>query len=59
VIVVDRVQLAVCISQLVKHDYPGKWPGIAEKVALYLQSDRVETWMGALVALYHLVKNFE
>ncbi|KAK2188208.1 hypothetical protein NP493_140g03054 [Ridgeia piscesae] len=54
-----RVQLAVCISQLVKHDYPGKWPGIAEKVALYLQSDRVETWMGALVALYHLVKNFE
>ena len=54
-----RVQLAVCISQMVKHDYPGRWPGIAEKVAAYLQSDQHATWMGALVCLYQLVKNFE
>ena len=54
-----RVQLAVCISQMVKHDYPGRWPGIAEKVAMFLQSDQHDTWMGALICLYQLVKNFE
>jgi hypothetical protein len=54
-----RVQLAVCISQMVKHDYPGRWPGIAEKVAMFLQSDQHETWMGALICLHQLVKNFE
>ena len=55
----DRVQQAVCISQMVKHDYPGRWPGIAEKVAMFLQSDQHVTWMGALICLYQLVKNFE
>ncbi|KAK2154166.1 hypothetical protein LSH36_275g06021 [Paralvinella palmiformis] len=54
-----RVQLAVCISQLIKYDYPARWPGIAEKVAMYLQSDAHNTWMGALICLYQLVKNFE
>ncbi len=44
---------------MVKHDYPGRWPGIAEKVAMYIQSDKVETWLGALLCLYQLVKNFE
>lgn len=54
-----RVQLAVCISHLVKHDFPGKWPGIAPKVAGYIESEQHETWMGALICLYQLVKNFE
>lgn len=55
----SRVQLGVCISQIVKQDYPGKWPGIAEKVMMYLKSDRHDTWLGALVCLYQLVKHFE
>jgi len=54
-----RVQLSVCISQMVKHDYPGRWPGIAEKVAMYMQSDKAETWLGATICLYQLIKNFE
>ena len=54
-----RAQLSVCVSQIVKQDYPVKWPGIAEKVLGYLQSDRHDTWLGALVCLYSLVKNFE
>ena len=58
-LVVCRVQLTVCVSQMVKHDYPGRWPGIAEKVAMYLQSDKADTWLGALLCLYQLVKNFE
>lgn len=54
-----RVQLTVCISIMVKHDYPGRWPGIAEKVAMYLQSQEANTWLGALLCLYQLIKNFE
>ena len=58
-ILIFRVQLAVCVSQLVKHDYPGRWPGIAEKAAHYLKSEHHQTWMGALICIYQLVKNFE
>jgi len=57
--VFSRIQLGVCISQMVKHDFPGKWPGIAEKEMMYLKSDRHDTWHGALVCLYQLVKHFE
>ena len=56
---ISRVQLGVCISQIVKQDFPGKWPGIAEKVMMYLKSDRHDTWSGALVCLHQLVKHFE
>jgi hypothetical protein len=35
---VFRVQLGVCISQIVKHDFPGKWPQIVEKISIYLQT---------------------
>ena len=55
----SRVQLAVCVSQIVKQDFPGKWPGVAEKVLMYLKSERHETWPGALVCLHQLVKHFE
>lgn len=54
-----RVQLAVCVSHIVKHDFPGKWPNLAEKIHGYLKSDRHDTWLGALLCLYQLVKNFE
>ena len=54
-----RVQLGVCVSQIVKQDFPGKWPGVAEKVLMYLKSDRHDTWLGALVCLHQLVKHFE
>lgn len=54
-----RVQLACCVTQLVKHDYPGKWPGIAEKVLGFLQSERHDTWLGSLICLQQLVKNYE
>ena len=55
----SRVQLGVCVSQIVKQDFPGKWPGVAEKVLMYLKSDRHDTWLGALVCLHQLVKHFE
>jgi len=47
------------VSQIVKQDFPGKWPGVAEKVLMYLKSERHDTWLGALVCLHQLVKHFE
>lgn len=54
-----RVQLGVCVSQIVKHDFPGKWPQIVEKISIYLQTPDPTGWLGALVCLYQLVKNYE
>jgi len=54
-----RVQLAACVSSMIKSDYPDKWPGIAEKIVTNLESDKHNTWLGSLICLYQLVKNFE
>ncbi|XP_061173648.1 importin-7-like [Saccostrea echinata] len=54
-----RVQLCVCISHMIKHDYPGRWPNVPEKILLYIQSDNHATWMGALMCLYQMVKVYE
>uniref|UniRef100_A0A8C5C6K6 Importin 7 n=1 Tax=Gadus morhua TaxID=8049 RepID=A0A8C5C6K6_GADMO len=34
-----RVQLTTCIHHMIKHDYPGKWTTIVDKIGFYLQSD--------------------
>ncbi|KAM7292823.1 putative Ran-binding protein [Ixodes scapularis] len=54
-----RVQLAVCLTNILKHDFPGRWTGIVDKVSIYLQSPESAGWMGSLLALYQLVKNYE
>ncbi|KAH0951493.1 hypothetical protein HN011_002965 [Eciton burchellii] len=54
-----RVQLAVCISNIVKHDFPGKWTQIVDKITIYLQNPDASCWPGVLLALHQLVKNFE
>ncbi|KAK7098741.1 importin-7-like [Littorina saxatilis] len=54
-----RVQLCVCISHIIKCDYPGRWPDAAEKMAMYVQSDNHSTWLGALMSIYQLVKVYE
>lgn len=54
-----RVQLAVSFSHIVRYDYPSRWPDIAEKIRQYLTSNQHEAWMGTLICLYQLVKNFE
>lgn len=56
---VIRVQLAVCVSSIVKHDFPGRWTQIVDKVSIYLQNPDASSWFGALLCLYQLVKNFE
>ncbi|XP_034942293.1 importin-7 [Chelonus insularis] len=54
-----RVQLATCISNIVKHDFPGRWTQIVDKITIYLQNPDASCWPGVLLALYQLVKNFE
>lgn len=54
-----RVQLAICIARIVKHDFPGRWTGIVDKVSIFLQNPDTSGWMGALLSLHQLVKNYE
>ncbi|XP_067012437.2 importin-7 [Anabrus simplex] len=54
-----RVQLAVCVSNIVKHDFPARWTQIVDKISIYLQNPDAAGWTGALLCLYQLVKNFE
>ena len=54
-----RVQLCVCISHIVKHDFPGRWTNLADKIVGFIQSDDPKTLMGALLSLYQLVKVYE
>ncbi|RWS17641.1 Importin-7-like protein [Dinothrombium tinctorium] len=53
------VHLGVCINHIIKHDFPGKWTGIIDKVHVYLQMPDNNLWFGALLAIYQLVKNYE
>ncbi|XP_063236920.1 importin-7 [Bacillus rossius redtenbacheri] len=54
-----RAQLAVCVSSIVKHDFPGRWTQVVDKISIYLQNPDAAGWTGALLCLYQLVKNFE
>ncbi|MBN3273221.1 IPO7 protein, partial [Polyodon spathula] len=54
-----RVQLTTCIHHMIKHDYPNKWTAIVDKIGFYLQSDNSVGWLGILLCLYQLVKNYE
>uniref|UniRef100_A0A1A8FX38 Importin 7 n=1 Tax=Nothobranchius korthausae TaxID=1143690 RepID=A0A1A8FX38_9TELE len=54
-----RVQLTTCIHHIIKHDYPARWTAIVDKIAFYLQSDNSLGWLGILLCLYQLVKNYE
>uniref|UniRef100_A0AAR2LL41 Importin N-terminal domain-containing protein n=1 Tax=Pygocentrus nattereri TaxID=42514 RepID=A0AAR2LL41_PYGNA len=54
-----RAQLTVCLRTIIKHDFPGRWTGIVDKISLYLQSQNSGSWYGSLLALYQLVKTYE
>uniref|UniRef100_A0A8C9W1P4 Importin 8 n=1 Tax=Scleropages formosus TaxID=113540 RepID=A0A8C9W1P4_SCLFO len=54
-----RAQLTVCLRAIIKHDFPGRWTGVVDKIRLYLQSQNSAGWYGSLLALYQLVKTYE
>ena len=41
-----RIQLAVCISIIIKHDFPHKWPQVVDQVSIYLQVQEPGQWLG-------------
>ncbi|XP_048124566.1 importin-8 isoform X2 [Alosa alosa] len=54
-----RAQLTVCLRAIIKHDFPGRWTAIVDKIGMYLQSQNSGSWYGSLLALYQLVKTYE
>uniref|UniRef100_A0A3B3SL01 Importin 8 n=1 Tax=Paramormyrops kingsleyae TaxID=1676925 RepID=A0A3B3SL01_9TELE len=54
-----RAQLNVCLRVIIKHDFPGRWTGVVDKIRLYLYSQNSTSWYGSLLALYQLVKTYE
>ena len=56
---VIRLQLAICVSMIIKQDFPLQWPEVVDKISIYLQTPEPAGWPGALSCLYQLVKNYE
>lgn len=54
-----RVQLCVCINNIIKHDFPNRWTQVVDKISIYLQNNDANGWHGAMQCLYQLVKNYE
>ncbi|XP_023064770.1 importin-8 isoform X2 [Piliocolobus tephrosceles] len=54
-----RVQLTMCLRAIIKHDFPGHWPAVVDKIDYYLQSQSSGSWLGSLLCLYQLVKTYE
>lgn len=54
-----RVQLCVCLRTIIKHDFPTRWTQVVDKIHIYLQNPEPASWMGALLCLYQLIKNYE
>ncbi|XP_020831460.1 importin-8 isoform X1 [Phascolarctos cinereus] len=54
-----RVQLTMCLRAIIKHDFPGHWTAVVDKIGYYLQSQSSGSWLGSLLCLYQLVKTYE
>lgn len=54
-----RLQLCTCVNNMVKHDFPGRWTQIVDKISIYLLNPDAAGWHGAILCMYQLVKNFE
>jgi hypothetical protein len=51
---VIRIQLAICVSMIIKQDFPHRWPEVVDKVSIYLQMPEPAVWPGALACLYQV-----
>uniref|UniRef100_A0A3B3ZZX6 Exportin-2 central domain-containing protein n=1 Tax=Periophthalmus magnuspinnatus TaxID=409849 RepID=A0A3B3ZZX6_9GOBI len=49
----------MCLRAIIRHDFPGRWPGVVDKLQVYLRAQNSSGWYGALLALYQLVKTYE
>ncbi|XP_020831465.1 importin-8 isoform X4 [Phascolarctos cinereus] len=49
----------MCLRAIIKHDFPGHWTAVVDKIGYYLQSQSSGSWLGSLLCLYQLVKTYE
>jgi len=54
-----RAQLIVCLVTMLKHDFPGRWTNIIEKIDVYLKSDNSSYLMAGIIGFSALIKAFE
>ncbi|XP_022160682.1 importin-7 isoform X3 [Myzus persicae] len=54
-----RAQLTVCLVTMMKHDFPGRWTNVVEKIDVYLKSDNSSYWMAGIIGFSALIKAFE
>ncbi|OTF78103.1 importin-7-like protein [Euroglyphus maynei] len=55
---VIRNSLSMALNYIIKYDFPEKLV-ITDKIVLYLQTTDPNKWMGALIVLLELAKNYE
>lgn len=53
------IHISTCVYHIIKCDFPGRWPQIVEKISVFLQNRDYNSWSGAVLCLYQLVKNYE
>lgn len=53
------IHVATSIYHIIKCDFPGRWPDIVEKISVFLRNGDYQSWTGAILCLYQLVKNYE
>lgn len=56
---VIRTQLCICLKTIIKHDFPSRWTRVVDKIHIHLQNPDADSWMGALLCLYQLIKTYE
>jgi len=44
---------------MLKHDFPGRWTNVVEKIDAYLKSDNSSYWMAGIIGFSALIKAFE
>ncbi|XP_065070384.1 importin-7-like [Rhopilema esculentum] len=54
-----RVQLTVCIAEILSCDFPDNWPSLIPKLHGYITSENQTTWLGGLTVLHQVTKKYE
>ncbi|XP_001946207.1 importin-7 isoform X2 [Acyrthosiphon pisum] len=54
-----RAQLTVCLVTMLKHDFPGRWTNVVEKIDAYLKSENSSYWVAGIIGFSALIKAFE
>lgn len=53
------IHIVTCIHRIIKCDFPERWPHIVDKIRSLLQMKDYNSWTGAILCLYQLVKKYE